>query len=61
MSHDQPSRQSHRGTSSDRGCPATPRFRSTHRRSTTTLSDVSARLRPRDRVIAFLRPVAAAV
>ncbi|MGW3618554.1 replication-relaxation family protein [Micromonospora arida] len=32
----------------------TPRPRSTLRRSTTTLSDVSARLRPRDRVIAFL-------
>lgn len=32
----------------------TPRSRSTLRRSTTTLSDVSARLRPRDRVIAFL-------
>src|SRR5258707_1131769 len=36
------------------GCPMTPRPRPFLRRSTTTLSDISARLRPRDRVIAFL-------
>ncbi|WBB52420.1 replication-relaxation family protein [Verrucosispora sp. WMMD573] len=55
MPDDQRSRQSLRGdTLRPGGGPSPPLPRTPARRTTTTLADISARLQPRDRVIAFL-------